>query len=516
MSSRKKRPASKSGTKKDFFASKKKFENEGFDFIALVAGMVTSLLFILLVWSHFSSTSVEAKALEAVGAKKAGETVASLEDRTFERLISVEDPEKLMVVLNGLTSNSEIDPEKQFLNYQRQVDTANALLVLPLSATQKRSAVIAKIQALTDAYELDLLQKLNQPNLVENLRYAASEHRNDPDSEIASSALLGLFRLEAFELTKVVDYQPDTSEVVKQAIKVLMEHPDIDRVYTKIREIVDFYMFRYDKITGAAFVEGMTEKREELKSTRAKTFVDELSDYLILANSKFQQQFENRFIQGPSGQRQLLETTLELAKSPDGGRLLLGRIDEVAHWFEESGKSEFSKQIYDALTETESMRSDASASALSNKIVEDGIKRLELVDSQFDFTSISADGSPLVISELRGKVVLVFFWSAENAASVDELERLHEDTIDWNEEEIQIVAACVDEKTDNIEPIARKLKRFHFVITNPANNQNRFLEQCPSRIVPRAMLIDRDGTVHATNVPLLNMKSQTEWLVSAE
>ena len=85
----------------------------------------------------------------------------------------------------------------------------------------------------------------------------------------------------------------------------------------------------------------------------------------------------------------------------------------------------------------------------------------------------------------------------------------------WKERGIRILAVNIDRswKLDLITEITQPIENVIFLYGNPNDNySNNILSQCPSDMVPRLMLVGRDGHVADINVPFDEVETQLDFL----
>lgn len=109
-----------------------------------------------------------------------------------------------------------------------------------------------------------------------------------------------------------------------------------------------------------------------------------------------------------------------------------------------------------------------------------------------DFTLRDRQGRPFRLSEHRGRVVVLNFWSItcppciEEMPSIDTLGRIAQR---WGD--VDIVAVSTDDSWDEVAPLLPRGSRVRFLL-DPANEvANRF----GTRLYPETWIIDRDGVV---------------------
>ena len=197
-------------------------------------------------------------------------------------------------------------------------------------------AINSQISALSVIYGLDLQHKLKTPNVGVNLLAAAKTHLNDPNPKIEQVARLAELKVEAFEYVKRIGQGSDREKVEKRLTSLLNDYPDNELVLSNIRLIL-IAIVGFDRDAGIEFMREIAAKSDEFKAEKTQAMLRTLHDTATLLECNYEERFENRWINGRSGQRELLETSLSLLRDRQSGKEIIQRVDRVASWFEQDG-----------------------------------------------------------------------------------------------------------------------------------------------------------------------------------
>jgi thiol-disulfide isomerase/thioredoxin len=121
------------------------------------------------------------------------------------------------------------------------------------------------------------------------------------------------------------------------------------------------------------------------------------------------------------------------------------------------------------------------------------------VGAKYEFALTALDGRKVRSQDLRGKVVLIDCWAtwcSSCMALLPDLIGLHEK---WHEAGLEVVGISFDEDPAKVRKAVRALKLPWPQVLVPADEATRRLWQEAAGIggLPRVLLIDRDGTLHA-------------------
>ncbi len=488
-------------------------EATGVDFFFLLMGMITTLMMFLLVYGVYSQTPKAARAAEAAKSGDPTKEVNATNAEEFDELLEGADVTQLTNILTGLNAWSAKDgAEKSITANQRRINVANHLLTKKLDNDQRRLAITSKLNALTTVYGFSLISS-GVPNVAESLRDTSNTYLDSPDKDIQKLAKLSLFKVNAFEMTKDGN-EPAPRQLVGEITKLLKSFPDDDSVLATVNMIVEYYRQKVDRNVARKVTMGLEAKKDEFSSDKVSQLIKDFSDQALLSDAKYTQLFDNRWL--PGGQRELLKTTKQLAAEPSSGMLLVKSVDSVAHWFEQDDQYENAVAIYEEVLRSVDTYQSPEVAAQAKKRAQDGIQRSRIVGEKIDLSGFELNGEKMGGQEYEGKVVLVVFWSAFEPTSSAVLLKLSKSGKLWNQRGIRILAVNIDRKwnMDLIQGVVKAVSSVQFLFGDAGSNySNEILDQCPSEIVPRLLLVKKDGRVADINVPADEIETQLDFLV---
>jgi hypothetical protein len=498
-------------SKRNDLVAMKDIDNAGVDFFPFLLGMVTSLAVILLIWNQW----MPLRATENQAARPPIQKPAKESDRfDLDAHMASGDPLELANLIFELEQSLEGKMPAEQVELNRQcIQVADRMLTMALTSQQQALAKNTKLSALARIYGLNYVYKNDIPNIESELRETAIAYLLDSNPLLVRDAGLALLKVNVFELAKL----PSTTSpkpIADEIVGLLKQHPEDEYVMSTIRLVLDSCLIENER-NGLSLIKSLNEQKNEFASDRIKAIFQDCSDKALLIESRYQKRFDDRWVNGAFGQEELLKLSSELVKNPDSGPLLIAKVDEVAHWFEQENRHENAIQIYDAMLNASENGMHAVANDFAKKTAEAGMRRNKLVNTKIDLSGFAPDGSMILPEEFNNRVVVVIYWSNHDANSIAGLQQFHEETKSWRSKSIAVVAVCVDDNSVNdVIRLATKLTPFRFMVGDPAGNgTNHVLEQCPSTRVPRAMLIGKDGIVVDVNVPLGELKTDAEGIL---
>jgi thiol-disulfide isomerase/thioredoxin len=110
----------------------------------------------------------------------------------------------------------------------------------------------------------------------------------------------------------------------------------------------------------------------------------------------------------------------------------------------------------------------------------------------FDLALHGSDGSRFVLSEHRGRIVLVNFWATWCKPCEDEMPSMERLYKSLEPEGFDLVAVSVDEKPEDVAAFRARLGVTFPIALDPTQKVSRLYQ---TQGFPESLLIDRDGTV---------------------
>lgn len=532
-SSRRKRRRSKRQT----FAIERTFETDGVDFVALLAGLTTSLLLLFLVWSRLQPSERAELVVNAVASPNAG---AALPSGDFKQAISEMSVEQCVLWLQKNQIQQDWTPTQTASLLARRREVANELLKRKLNPTQRNLAMLTKFSVMSDLQEVAWRHPEEKiADVISVLANEAKVYPVQPISDVSIAAQLGLITYECYcnEPVAISPGAPQQQDrmnytVVAKMISELLANVDVPVNQEPTRELT-LVVQRIEKLlvslldvkhtpieiangtSPVANVIGQLHANSErFASPLTGGLIQSLDDRVQLIRSRLSERFERRWVDGPAGRERVIEIAKELLDRPRGGNLVQAAVEKVAFEFEMEKDFEAAKEVYNALAKRSS--SSSIERDLSNRLNEAtaGLKRIELVGQPFEFTGVDSAGNTLSPTDFQDRAVAIIFWSASDATSVAALRTFYPFASQLGNRRLVILAYCIDQKDSSLyQKTIAKFPAMRFVSnssTLPGNE--KILEQCPGNRTPRFMLIDKRGLVRDANLAGSEFLTQAELL----
>ena len=166
-----------------------------------------------------------------------------------------------------------------------------------------------------------------------------------------------------------------------------------------------------------------------------------------------------------------------------------------------SGRTKDALQIADLIEEKFSRLPDGlhKSSVLSSLV---GFRnRLQMLHTQLDWQSRSLDGSALDMSELRGKVVFVEFWSTTCGPCIADFPALKRIYSTYHDEGFEVIGVCLYASAAKIKSVTQKHQLpWLQVCHDEVDGNDQWAEQFGINAVPSTFLVDQSGRIVAFGV----------------
>jgi hypothetical protein len=469
--------------------------------LAFVLGIGTTVMGTLAGYAAYHAEPVEAK--RVVDGAVIVTDGLNTETKQFNSLLRSNDVAEVadtLLELNNWPRKARL-PVKISANRKRE-QLANKLLSMDgISETDRELAIDSMIESLTAIYGLDLFHDLKDRQIGEELSGVAGQYVDDPSPSIRRSARLAMLKYHAFEYLKY--RRPELHQPMEDSLlKMLSDYPNDPFVQSNVK-LVFKRIAQIDPNTYKRLSQALLAKRSEFEGTGVMPMLVGLGDRMVLLETRYTEQFENRWVNGAEGQRQLLETSLQLAREPSVGIDVIEEIDRVGQWFESVNKLDQARQIFQALASSPQRFGGDEATRLSKTLGEQGLTRCGSLGKPAEFTGYDVRGRALTAERFRGRVVVVVFWSVRDSESKQEMRLLHSEKGFYGSLPVDVIAVCVDrDPTKSFGATIETLNRF--ICTDPAKYGESgipFTKQCPISRVPQIMLINQQGQLVDANVP---------------
>ena len=242
------------------FAPKKKFQDEGINFFALLCGLVTSFMILFMIFGLFSKSPETAQVLERTksGEKESG--IRTIDDDSFVEVVTSSDADMLVKSLEELDGlPNDATPKAKVRAARRRIKIADKMLTMKLKESQRLISIKSKINSLSLIYFLNEREQLNEPSVVETIRAITGVYAEDADAELARLARVSILRVDAIELMKP-GRNGGVQSIAGQMVDLLRDLPSDQDLISKCGLIVKT-LNDNDRKLGAALVGELNKQK---------------------------------------------------------------------------------------------------------------------------------------------------------------------------------------------------------------------------------------------------------------
>ncbi len=491
---------------------KKHVDSPFLNFFSLIAGLVIAITLLLMLIDQFRDPSAKLENSKTTGqgsilATPPGAPPQTLEDSSAEEL------NQMLVASNNW--DRRVPLTAQIASNRNRVRIAEALLNAQPSSAQRELAILSKIEALSVIYGTQFLSKLDTQQAGADFREAAQEFQDDADAEIAKTARLSIVKVDSFEFVRngsVGTFQPTNERI----LMLLRDYPDDEYIIASIKLIM-ISLLGVDRESSLDIMRNLVTHQSEFESAKTAELFGFLADEIKLTQSNIRTLFENRWVNGIPGQRELAKVAVALAADPTGGLEVLNQIDLIANWFEQVKQYETAEQIYQAMLESAEQRESVKAAVTASEYSRNGLTRCKLVGQPIEFEATLDTGEKLSSQDLQNQVCVIIFWATDDSSSFSSVVEFHNQSQSrpMRGKRVRVFAYCTNETSGKSLRSARtQLGNFKILVNAPNENGSpTLLQKCPVSSLPYAMIIDRRGNVSAVNVPLDELRTAVDFLL---
>ena len=479
-------------------------------FGAMLVGMTVSLMLIFWVVSLFNPQANKSGA----GAQQKGIDASTLllETTTFEQFLRDASPDQMLAKMNEIRASDspKLSPARVSENNQR-IQLSRRLLELEAAPSYKKFAKLQWLEAQKANYGIDFVGSMNSPHVSDEFEKCFTGFLNDTDQDIYEEAHLARVSHVLFECLKG-NRKPE--EVAKHLNDVLDKFPDADRVAATIR--LQFKVAIETDINLAKQLAEEVLRNDRLNNKRTADLMQYVLDTYQIGNLKYDEMFINRFTNGDVGLRELEKTSLQLLNNPEGGELVVSKVQQVTSWFEGRRMYDTANRIYVGMEEAAGLkRRVAKTKDMLLKIGKAGQKRLSLIGEKVPISGTTMAGKQVSEDNFKNRVVAVVFFTPGDRNSmrlVNMVTRLARRYAQFGLP-VRFVAVPSDTKPFE-EKLVEKFdeSRLHFLAWVDGKPP-ALLSTYPLVQFPHLMLLDRNGKLASVDLNPADYENNIEALV---
>lgn len=478
------------------------------NYSAFVLGVAVSLCASYLVLSViFDIGDIEAdeSTVMAADSQAANNSEESLED-SFEYLLAIADVNELKAMLAKL---SNVDPDQglpmYFEKQRRRIRITQQLLMSNIDEETRLLAVRSKLGAHSNLFNATLKLGETPPEIVEEMRFASEKYASDSNIQIQKLAKTALFGLDLFENAKSDQAIPKVEKIVDQIVTLIREFPESEDLLFNLRSMLRS-LEQVNPEMALRISQRQLERIEEFRKYSAENFAVDYSDWMKLKGFDFQEKLAKLPTASGELRDELLKISLELAKDPGIGMGVLKDLNVFGNWLENQKDTDSAKQIYQSLLDSVEFRTEEDAIELVTELGTKGLARCEALGQKFIVSGESVHSPSLFGQNLANQNLLIIFWQQNIELQSSRLERnlteISKLPLDSNQIKVLLVEISPEEITKE-NPLIDQFPAITFINWEQGSEKlTALLEYFPINIIPRAIIVDKEGYLVKSNIQL--------------
>jgi hypothetical protein len=465
-------------------------------FIALVAGMMTTLLLAMGVYSYFFIEAPVARADSRP--KRATVSLAS----KFDVFLKEATPKQLVTRLteqrNEIKKTTNPTTRVYLLEQQNQV--AERVIEANVASNIKEFAIRTLLRNRKSLYGLHALGSIPSQASSDSFKACFEKYLNDTNPEVYREAHICRLTYVLFE---VIGGRMQSDRFTRSLEETLQRFPNDEAVMGSIRQQFDACI-ENDVETAKRFGEELLRSTPD-KDHPAFELYSYISNRYYLIKANYKDLYFNRYANGRAGQRELEKQSLQLLQHDDCGQLVIMDVNSVANWFEGQRDTKPARNIYQTMIERGNQRSGSKAGDLLAILGNNGISRLDLIGQPMSLEGVEHLGLPVASDSFKNRVVMILFFAPEgDSRSTKYLSEFSQVSVNFFKNSAPIKSIAVPVKPSrNFSD--RNLKRQDAAVSLCAwdgAERPALLKRFPVTQVPYLVMLNHEGIVTSVNVPV--------------
>ncbi|MSU51056.1 MAG: TlpA family protein disulfide reductase [Opitutus sp.] len=279
--------------------------------------------------------------------------------------------------------------------------------------------------------------------------------------------------------------------VIAAGVSFVTQYPTHGQINTVVTNLA-FYPDGIDRKLAEQRTSFLSFLKLDVTNGKYKDGVTDPAKTALLAVEATVADYEARQASNPENLSNLREKTDALAEAPGGGGFLTERERSYVHLLALGrAPANAEKHLNVLLNHKEKRVKDMAREELNI---------FEIKKEPYALTFTALDGKPFDLSQLRGKVVALYFWSSTNKGSVDRLDQLKQIQSVYRKKGFEVVTVSYDKEEDR-EKLLKSVKenRVTFpVYFDGKQAKNAFSPKLNVYSVPRLYVFDQKGILQTT------------------
>ncbi|MEM7453571.1 MAG: hypothetical protein AAF456_04370 [Planctomycetota bacterium] len=497
------RSRSKSSNPADDLKRKKKTNSPAANFVAMITGMICSLVVIAGAYSWATSEPEIEDRPDSGDAALVGPVESEAAD--FDDVLASATEEKITQMIRSIRNmdlaQRPLPVAMDMLG--RQLRLSDRMLEISTDTRKRNFAIRAKLEAAEMMYGLDAVRGAEVMSIAETLREAALPYVDHEKFEIARSARLTMTKLHVFEFGK--EMSAENLELASDSLcDVTRRYSDNSTSISTIRILLNRCM-RQAPERFLPVLDRLVEESPDNPTVRE--MVDDMRDQALLHQAGYDQLIANYWANGEKGKQDLQETTLELLGQQGIGRILINRIDQTINWLEQNKEFDLALQIAEELGRVASGLDSQEGRRLAATYSENCTQRIALLEQPLDISGSYLRSGEVEEFNKQRQVKVLLFWddSEQSLQALDAVLKIGQRRESAN---IAMVAVSTDNNTEIVDRYSALARRWWFMTEDPRRGlSNSLLEKYPVSSAPQIVVVDSNSVVMRINVPLDQLES---------
>ena len=500
------------------------------NFLSIVGGATFTLVVIFYLISFLLGTNIEEPIADPKFPATKMDRLDPIEptspgsgtttpDFGFENQVAVSKVEELADLLLSMERQATGSAVPVIVQNQRKrIRVADQILMLDHTPEQFQLAVKAKINALSTIYNTWLDVGLSDSDNIEQLYKTTVNYRNDSNLSIRRQARLSFFSLDIIESARIKTEDQDLQKLVKDFYDMIESFPDDQETYQSLPVI-----FRSAIKTNRRF--GLELIREIVQSNLAPSvstsaesqrLLRELRDEMEMTARDFRRMLPGSIRGQAVSIDELSKTALELIRIPEAGELVMMQVTFAATSLEQEGATKEAETIYQAMVDIASEKSLPEISDSFRNNGQRGLTRIKALGNQLQIQGTLLDGKPLLPAEFENKWSILIFWAAGSQDGTRDLANHLRALQKLENQELKVLVLIMNQNPQTrIGELTNQFPEVYFAVADQPNpDRPSILEQFPANIVPQAVVLNPNGILVRSNLPLKGLETEIELLIA--
>ena len=510
-SRRKKKSSRRSLSKKFFGGTRDAYGKKRRKF-----GWLRELILLLVViavggGTIFWLSSLQKKAAENISADTLFQEEAFDPVRDYKAIRdngTISQLSSLLLTLKSKKMDLEYFPI-QLENDRKIIEIAEAVMAHP-DCDDKNfdAATIAKLDASWHSYNLSQRNSLNDPFIAEKFFSVANQLVDHEKPEIAKQAQL--LKAHGIVIQTVRKQFLGSEQAVLDSISKLLQNYLDDPVVTEsVKKMFTEYR-AYDSESAVRLAGQLAPIIEPGSSESGKKLFRFMKDIIALYDSGIGN--TKAIYSIIVDDKNFMQRLTSLNEDPDTGPTVVVQLDNAIEYFERERKYALAKNLSELMLQKAPLRTISESRDLAESYARNAIKRNSLLGQPWSFQGEDSDGKPITEDRYLDRVIMIVYYEIgdpENTKLFGSMAALYQYLFGKDFDFI-----CIGVDTRRFPESGVVVPSQFISVETTFDSPHAFLEQCPTKRLPYAILIDKKGNVDSINVTLSTVKTRIEYLLS--